>query len=105
MSQKVFPRVLHQTVKDKGKIPPLWQECRQTWIESCLFSKTAENQFATNKSWDFRLYDDADNDDFVRTKYPQYHRLYRSLPKPINRVDMVRYLFMHYFGGLYVDMD
>lgn len=104
--QWTIPRILHQTVKDKDKIPLLWQQCRQTWVDT-LFPQTKITNSEPNdaKPWHLLLWDDNDNEEFVKTKYPQYYQLYVSLPKPINRVDLVRYLYMHFFGSIYADMD
>lgn len=97
----MIPRILHQTVKDKNSIRPEWQKCMQTWKDTLRPGKDLDGEGA----WTFHLWDDADNEKFVRERYPQYYQLYCDLPLPINRVDMVRYLYMHAMGGLYCDAD
>lgn len=88
-----IPRIFHQTAKSKNDLPKVWLECRETWL----------NQLSDK--WEMHLWDDHDNDRFVRTRYPQYYQLYLDLPRPINRVDMVRYLYLHCWGGVYADLD
>jgi mannosyltransferase OCH1-like enzyme len=126
-SSLVIPRILHQTVKDKGNMPSEWRDCRATWIkmlgpkspelgaecddecspgdDSNSDAITAITKDGQSTLWEFRLWDDYDNEEFVRTRYPQYYQLYKDLPRPINRVDFVRYLYMHAHGGFYADAD
>lgn len=51
------------------------------------------------------LWTDADNDFLVASYYPEFVEDYRAFPLPIMRVDFVRLLYLHRFGGLYVDLD
>lgn len=95
----IIPRILHQTVKDKTNIREDWKKCMATWS-----NKLGSND-NNNTHWEYRLWDDNENDEFVKTKYPQFYKLYHDLPYPINRVDFVRYLYMHAFGGFYADAD
>ena len=48
---------------------------------------------------------DADNLALVDTHYPELSALYRRYPYAIQRVDMIRYLILHRYGGVYVDLD
>lgn len=95
----MIPRLLHHTVKDKVNLLPVWRECLATWQEKLSSSA------ASDKPWEIRIWDDADNDAFVQQEYPQYYDLFRKLPRKINQVDFVRYLYMHKFGGFYADAD
>jgi alpha 1,6-mannosyltransferase len=42
---------------------------------------------------------------FVASFYPQYYELYKSLPFPVLRSDLARYLLLETFGGIYSDVD
>ena len=55
--------------------------------------------------WRYMLWTDEDNLEFVRSKYPEFLDLYLYWPYPIQRVDMVRYLILDYYGGIYCDLD
>jgi|MDSZ01.1.fsa_nt_gb hypothetical protein len=49
---------------------------------------------------------DDDNERLVTQCYPQFTVLYtRMLFLPVQRTDLVRVLYLHQFGGLYVDID
>lgn len=93
-NKDLIPKILHQTVKNKDNIPANWKAYQKSWLK-----------FHSEPEWRYCLWDDNDNDKFVRTEYPQYYQLYLELPYPINRVDLVRYLYLHKFGGWYSDMD
>lgn len=102
----MIPRILHHTVKDKVNLLPVWRECLATWRDkmTCKDANDA-NEAIGDKSWTIMVWDDADNDRFVRTEYPQYYSLFLKLPRKINQVDFVRYLYMHKYGGFYADAD
>lgn len=89
-----IPKILHQTVKDKKNIPEKWSKCQQTWLE-----------LHPEPAWTYYLWDDQDNDIFVQKNYPMFYQLYLDLPYSIERVDLVRYLYLHQYGGWYADMD
>jgi mannosyltransferase OCH1-like enzyme len=48
---------------------------------------------------------DKDNDDLVRQHYRQFYEFYQSLFPGIKKAGFARYLYLHRFGGLYVDLD
>ena len=48
---------------------------------------------------------DADNLELVRAHYRQFYDFYRQLAPPIKQADFARFLYMHRFGGVYVDLD
>ena len=56
-------------------------------------------------NWNVYYWDDSTSEQFVREKYPQYLKLYLSYPKNIQRADIVRYMILHYYGGVYADLD
>jgi mannosyltransferase OCH1-like enzyme len=51
------------------------------------------------------LWTDDGNRLFVATHYPWFLKTFDDLPKNIHRVDTVRYMYLHRFGGVYSDMD
>src|ERR1700722_19020386 len=87
-----IPRILHQTCKDRDAIPERWKAYQASWRR-------------LHTDWTHICWDDANNEALVRDHYPQYLGLYRDLPKPINRVDLCKFLYLHRYGGFYADMD
>jgi hypothetical protein len=62
---------------------------------------------ALNPGWDYRLYDEADMAEFIRTNYgpevlASYHRINRKYGAA--RADFFRYLLMYKLGGVYLDV-
>lgn len=48
---------------------------------------------------------DSDCDEFVAHYFSEFIDLYRSLPQPVMRADMWRYLVLYQYGGVYLDLD
>ena len=55
--------------------------------------------------WEYHLWTDEMNREFVRTHYPDFLEKYDVYPKNIQRADAIRYLLLQTYGGLYVDLD
>lgn len=43
--------------------------------------------------------------DFIKHSYPKYFPFYLKLNMNIKRADIARYLILHKFGGVYIDLD
>jgi inositol phosphorylceramide mannosyltransferase catalytic subunit len=86
-----IPHILHQTWKT-AQLPAAFAAFQERWR-------------ALHPEWTYKLWTDGDNDRFVRTHYPERYALYRSFEREIFRADMARCLYLHYFGGVYVDLD
>ena len=86
-----IPRILHQTWKD-SEVPEVFSEYVASW-RSC------------HPDWEYRLWTDELNREFIAAHYPWFLATYDRYPKPIQRADAVRYFILHKLGGLYVDLD
>jgi mannosyltransferase OCH1-like enzyme len=42
---------------------------------------------------------------FIAEEYPCFLEIFDSYPYPIQRADVIRYLILAYFGGIYIDLD
>jgi mannosyltransferase OCH1-like enzyme len=87
----MFPRIIFQTWKTHHLPEPF-----NTWAESWK---------KHNPRYAYILFDDYDNRDFVKRKFPQFLSVYDSFHAEIYRVDFVRYLFLYEYGGIYADLD
>ena len=54
--------------------------------------------------WEHVLHTDADNDALVASDYSWLLSTYRGM-SAIQRADLIRYMYMHRFGGVYADLD
>ena len=86
-----IPKIIHQTWKSKD-IPDKYKDFVNSWKK-------------LHPDWEYRLYDDEDCLQLVKTYYPQFLNTYLQLPTPVMKADMFRYLAVHQFGGLYADLD
>ena len=94
MSKVFIPKNIWQTYKTH--IIP------DKWISS------PESIKRLHPTWNYYLTDDQENLTFIQTYYPQYLQLYNRLGKEIKKicqVDMVRILYVHKYGGVYLDLD
>ena len=86
-----IPKIIHQTWKDE-QLPKAFQLLSQTWREML-------------PGWEYRLWTDDMNREFVKTYYPDFLGKYDAYPNKIQRADAIRYLLLQTYGGLYVDLD
>jgi len=56
-------------------------------------------------NWTFHLWTDDSGKDFVREYYPDVLDDYMSYKQTIQRTNILRYLVLHHYGGVYLDMD
>ncbi len=55
--------------------------------------------------WEYRLWTDTDNRQFIATHYPDFLPIYDNYEKPICRADAARVFILKHFGGVYADLD
>ncbi len=97
-TKMLIPKILHQTWDsaelgpNQSNIPPHLAEFRQTWQ-------------IHHPDWEFRLWSDVDNREFIRKNYSWFLPIYDGYPEMIMRVDAVRYFILYHFGGVYADLD
>lgn len=91
MNMLRIPKIIHQTWKDNN-LPESFRRLSSSWKVML-------------PDWEYHLWTDDMNRDFVHTHYPEFLDKYDTYPKNIQRADAIRYLLLHTFGGLYVDMD
>jgi mannosyltransferase OCH1-like enzyme len=86
-----FPKIIHQTWKT-DRVPSDWLPSQNSWKQ--LFP-----------DWDYRLWTDKQNRQFIKTYYTKYLNLYDKWEYNIQRADMIRYFLLHRYGGAYCDLD
>jgi len=89
----VIPKIIHQTAyANENEWHPIWKHCQQSTLKHF-------------KDFEYKFWDDNSLDNFVKEKYPQIYKEYKNFPAHIFQLDCVRYLLLHHFGGIYIDMD
>lgn len=87
-----IPKIIHQINADREDLSELLFAAAETWKEY-------------HPGWEYRLWNKADVDQFLKTYYPDFIPVYESYLYDIQRSYVLRYLILYTFGGLYVDMD
>ena len=86
-----IPMLIHQMWRDESSIPPLFEAYRETWQRH-------------HPQWRVVLWTDADIGNMLHDTVPWVERSLRGLDF-ISMIDTARYVVLHRYGGLYVDMD
>ena len=55
--------------------------------------------------WEYRLWDDADNERLVAAHFPRYLHRYRRIERGVVRADIARCMYLAVHGGFYFDTD
>lgn len=80
----------------------------QTWNTRHLPAHLAElsdGWKALHPGWTHKVWTDVECDEFVVSVWPELNDLYRSFPYPNQRFNMIRYLILHTYGGVFLDLD
>ncbi|MBW1868960.1 MAG: hypothetical protein JRI73_06610 [Deltaproteobacteria bacterium] len=86
-----IPKIIHQTWKERS-VPQSLRSFVDSWKRH-------------HPSWEYRLWDDSDNRQFIADSHPWFLRSYDNYSLDIQRADAVRYFILYTYGGLYVDLD
>jgi len=90
---KEIPKILHQLApKNKKDWHPIWFECQKSWL----------NHF---NSFKYEMWDDERINKFVKKEYTFLYKVFNECPIHIIKLDMVRYMILYKYGGIYADMD
>jgi mannosyltransferase OCH1-like enzyme len=88
---KEIPKIIHQTWKDSN-IPTHLLPFAESWKQY-------------HSDWEYCLWTDAMNRDFICNHAPDFVEVYDSYENNIQRVDAVRYFILYEIGGLFIDLD
>ena len=88
-----IPRKIHQVWSGiEGPYPQIFENYKNTWLRDY-------------PSWEYILWDQQKMNDFIIKFYPQYWEKYNDFPYNIQRWDIIRYLILYKYGGMYADLD
>ena len=87
--------IIHQVFGLLGdnEMPELFKKCQKKVIDFCR-----------RNNYSYRLWDEKSCNRLIN-KYPKYKDLYYSVKFSIMKVDIIRFVILHYYGGLYLDLD
>lgn len=87
-----IPKIIHQIYEDPAGPPDYLKNVSETWQKF-------------NPDWEYRFWNKSDIENFLEKEFPDYIARYKSFPYDVQRWDVIRYLILFRYGGLYVDMD
>lgn len=87
----MIPKIIHQ-IQITADIPERFARYMDGWDRH-------------NPGWKRILWSERELLDFVAEHYPDFLPIYCNYPEAVMRTDAGRYLLLHHFGGIYVDID
>ena len=94
------------TQTESAKIPMLLHQTSERWGDKKTFSFREESaRLYREDGWSYVYWSDADVDEFVSSGFPQYYERWKNMTPYIRKLDTVRYMWMHRYGGVYLDAD
>mmetsp|Transcript_258 Transcript_258/g.492 ORF Transcript_258/g.492 Transcript_258/m.492 type:complete len:421 (+) Transcript_258:66-1328(+) len=88
-----IPKIIHQ----EWKTTDLPYNLR-LWRDECIRINAPDG-------WEFKLWTKEDNLNLIKEHYPELLGLYNGYNQGIKRIDMIRFVYLHKFGGVYMDLD
>ena len=73
-------------------VPPQWRHAQSTVLQM-------------NGNFEYSLVTDADRYRIIHEHMPTLVHVLRSYPHAVQRADLIRYVIMYIYGGLYLDLD
>ena len=92
-SHRNIPRIIHQIWSGiEEPLPEFFRELTETWKKH-------------HPDWEYIFWDNERMNSFIQEFYPEYWTSYNAAKYNIQKWDLIRYLILHHFGGMYVDVD
>lgn len=93
-SPQLAPKILHQIILREGRNSSF--EKYRPARDSCV---------DLHPDWEHKLWTDDNATSFVNTYYPDILPHYEHYAQTIQRTNILRYLLLHHYGGVYLDVD
>ena len=88
-----IPRVIHQIWSNiEEPLPDFFREFMKTWRKH-------------HPDWKYIIWDNGKMNGFIQEFYPEYWISYNSAKYNIQKWDIIRYVILYHYGGMYVDVD
>jgi len=93
-SPNLAPKILHQIILQEGR--------NSTFAK---YESARESCVLPYPDWERLLRTDENATAFVMTNYPDVVPHYLHYAQTIQRTNIIRYLLLHHYGGVYLDVD
>ena len=94
----MIPRIIHQIYFDFGR-----GSYRN--IPDFCWSHDKTEVFCKNNKIDLKFWNEKQIEELIENDYPEFWKTYQDFPHKIQKVDFAKYIILHKFGGIYLDMD
>jgi Glycosyltransferase sugar-binding region containing DXD motif len=94
----VVPRILHQIWFNFS----CWGDVQ---APPARYAALTESWRKLNPGWRRILWNEHSAEQLMQRFYPRWLDRFRSLPEPIQRADLFRWVALYHFGGCYADLD
>ncbi|OQE23007.1 hypothetical protein PENSTE_c009G05241 [Penicillium steckii] len=95
--EAVVPKIIHQIYHNwhdanEDTLRPDWAVAQKTCID-------------LHPGWQHILWTTKSSRQFIEEKFPSLLPVYDRYPYPVQKVDVVKYFVLRYYGGIYIDLD
>lgn len=92
--EDVVPPILHHIAlgDNEGRWKGRWGDA----VQSCI---------DIHPGWESHIWTDDNAGKFVAEKFPELKELWDNYHYPVERIDALRYMLLHAYGGVILDMD
>jgi mannosyltransferase OCH1-like enzyme len=88
-----IPKIIHQIwYQGYDKLPEKYHPMQQSWKDF-------------HPHWAYYLWDREKIEQLIEESYPDVYDTYIKLPRMIQKIDFAKYIILHKYGGVYIDMD
>lgn len=89
----MIPKIINQTWFDNNKTLPI------------IFDKMIQESKKLNQDFEFKLWTDTNIEHFLSNNYKQLYKIYSKNILGVQKSDLARLAILHYYGGIYIDLD
>tara|TARA_Y100000389_G_scaffold200081_1_gene239779 strand:- start:52 stop:870 length:819 start_codon:yes stop_codon:yes gene_type:complete len=89
----MIPKIIHQIwFQGEKNIKQPYKYCRETCLK-------------INKNYKFLFWDQPKIEHLIKNNYSEWWGLYNNYPHMIQKIDFAKWVILHKYGGIYMDMD
>jgi len=96
---RIIPRIIHHAYLDGIS------EFERKVTQGVMNRSRYESCVREHPDWHHMFWEAPSADLLVKTRYPWFLETWQSYDRVVLKADALRYMLLHSFGGLYVDLD
>ena len=100
-----FPYVDRKSPRIPHIIHQIWLSSPEVSSVPTAFVDNVKTFLTQNPTWTYFLWTNETARQFLREKYPNLLGFFDRIPRVVSKGDMLRYIVLHEYGGVYADFD